>query len=308
MMEMRQVFAKNLEELMRADERICVLDADLSKANGTAKFKDMFPERAFNVGVAEQNMASVAAGMSSYGLIPFITTFTPFASRRIADQLMISIAYAKQNVKIIATDPGITAEYNGGTHMSFEDVGIVRSMPSFVIFEPVDNRQLEQALPQIVAHYGPVWVRMGRKVFPDIFGEDYKFNLFTADIIKEGTDITIFATGIMVAESLKAIEVLKEKGINVELVNVHTIKPIDRKTVVASAKKTKRAVVCENHNIIGGLYSAVAEVLSEEYPIPMKPVGIKDRFGQVGKVKDLIVDYEMTASHIVDAVLEVMKK
>jgi transketolase len=306
--EMRQVFAKVLEELMRADERICVLDADLSKANGTAKFKDMFPDRAFNVGVAEQNMASVAAGMSSYGLIPFITTFTPFASRRIADQLMISIAYAKQNVKVIATDPGITAEYNGGTHMSFEDVGIVRSMPSFVIFEPVDNRQLEQALPQIVSHYGPVWVRMGRKVFPDIFGEDYQFNLFTADIIKEGTDVTIFATGIMVAESLKAIEVLKGKGINVELINVHTIKPIDRETVVASAKKTKRAVVCENHNIIGGLYSAIAEVLVEEYPIPMKPVGIKDRFGQVGKVKDLIVDYEMTYDHIVNAVMEVMKK
>lgn len=307
-MEMRQVFAKTLEEMMRNDERICVLDADLSKANGTAKFKDMFPDRAFNVGVAEQNMASVAAGMSTYGLIPFITTFTPFASRRIADQLMISIAYAKQNVKIIATDPGITAEYNGGTHMSFEDIGIVRSMPSFVIFEPVDNRQLEQALPQIVNHYGPVWVRMGRKVFPDVFKEDYKFDLFKADVIQEGTDVTIYATGIMVAEAIKAIEVLKQQNISVELINVHTIKPIDRETVVASAKKTKRAVVCENHNIIGGLYSAVSEVLSEEYPIYLKPVGIKDRFGQVGKVKDLIVDYEMTSDYIVEAVKQVMNK
>jgi len=307
-MEMRQVFAKKLEEIMRQDERVCVLDADLSKANGTAKFKDMFPDRAFNVGVAEQNMASVAAGMSSYGLIPFITTFTPFASRRMADQLMISIAYAQQNVKIIATDPGITAEYNGGTHMSFEDVGMVRSIPTMVIFEPVDNRQLEAALPQIVKHYGPVWVRMGRKVLPDVFDENYRFDLFKADVIKEGKDVTIFATGILVAESLKAVEKLRQKGIDVELINVHTIKPIDKKTVVDSARKTKRAVVCENHNIIGGLYSAIAEVLSEECPIPMKPIGIKDRFGQVGKVKELIVDYEMTEEHIVSAVMEVLKK
>jgi len=307
-MEMRQLFAKVLEEIMHKDERICVLDADLSKANGTAKFKDIFPDRAFNVGVAEQNMASVAAGMSSYGLIPFITTFTPFASRRIADQLTISIAYAQQNVKIIATDPGITAEYNGGTHMSFEDIGIVRSIPTMVIYEPVDNRQLEQAIPQIVDHYGPVFVRMGRKVFPDVFDENYKFDLFKADVLKEGTDVTIFATGIMVTESLKAVKILEEQGINVELINVHTIKPIDRKTVIESAMKTKRAVVCENHNIIGGLYSAISEVLSEEYPIYMKPIGIKDRFGQVGKVKDLIVDYEMTDQHIVKAVLEIMKK
>ena len=307
-MEMRQLVAKVLEEIMHKDERICVLDADLSKANGTAKFKDIFPDRAFNVGVAEQNMASVAAGMSSYGLIPFITTFTPFASRRIADQLTISIAYAQQNVKIIATDPGITAEYNGGTHMSFEDIGIVRSIPTMVIYEPVDNRQLEQAIPQIVDHYGPVFVRMGRKVFPDVFDENYKFDLFKADVLKEGTDVTIFATGIMVTESLKAVKILEEQGINVELINVHTIKPIDRKTVIESAMKTKRAVVCENHNIIGGLYSAISEVLSEEYPIYMKPIGIKDRFGQVGKVKDLIVDYEMTDQHIVKAVLEIMKK
>ncbi|MBQ2862310.1 MAG: class I tRNA ligase family protein, partial [Oscillospiraceae bacterium] len=213
-MMMREAFGNTIAELMRKDERICVLDADLANCNGTAGLRKEFPERAFDVGIAEQNMASVAAGLSSYGFIPFISSFTPFATRRICDQIAISIAYAKQNVKIVGSDPGISAQLNGGTHMSMEDIGVLRSIPTMVIFEPVDNEQMIQALPQIVDYNGPVYIRMFRKECPEVFGKDYKFDLFKADKIKEGKDVTIFASGIMVKTSLDAAEKLKAEGID----------------------------------------------------------------------------------------------
>lgn len=309
-MEMRQVLAEVLGKLMEKNEKIVVIDADLARANGTIGLRDKYPERAFDVGVAEQNMAAVAAGMAAYGFVPFIGSFTPFATRRICDQVTISIAYAKRNVKIIGSDPGVSAELNGGTHMSMEDIGVLRSIPGMVIFEPVDAVQLAKALPVIAEYDGPVYIRMFRKASPIVFNDDYSFELFKADLLKEGKDITLFASGIMVNEALKAAELLSAEGIAAEIVNIHTIKPIDKEAVVRSARKTGAVVTCENHNVIGGLKSAVAEVLSEEYPVPIKAVGVQDHFGEVAKMDYLKKKYHMTAEDIVKAAKEAiaMKK
>lgn len=305
-MEMRQVLASELDRMMTEKENIVVIDADLAKPNGMMNLRKKFPERAFDVGIAEQNMASIAAGMSSYGFVPFITTFTPFATRRICDQIAISCAYAKQNVKIVGSDPGISAEFNGGTHMSMEDIGVLRSIPEVVIFEPVDTVQFKAALPALTQYQGVVYIRMFRKVIPDVFPEDYQFELFKASPIQEGKDVTIFTSGIMTQETMVANETLKAEGISAEIINIHTIKPIDREAVVASAKKTGAVVTAENHNIIGGLKSAVCEVLMEECPVPLRAVGVKDQFGQVGKMDYLKEVYEMRAQDIVKAVKEVL--
>ncbi len=304
--EMRQVFGEALDELMSKDERIVVIDADLAKANGTFSLRDKYPERALDVGVTEQNMASVAAGMASYGFIPFICSFTPFATRRMCDQIAISIRYAGRNVKIVGTDPGISAELNGGTHMSMEDIGVLRSIPGMVIFEPVDAIQLVKALPKVIEYDGAVYIRMFRKATPLIFKADYQFDLFKADMLREGTDVSIFASGMMVKEALDAADMLKVDGIAAEIVNIHTIKPVDNGAVVASAKKTGAVVTCENHNVIGGLRSAVAEVLIEEYPVPLRSVGVKDHFGEVGRIDFLKKKYKMTALDIVKAAKEVI--
>jgi len=230
---------------------------------------------------------------------------TSFATRRIADQIAISISYAGSNVKIIGLDPGITAELNGGTHMSFEDVGIIRSIPGTVIFEPVDVIQLVKALPQIVDYKGVIYIRLFRKKAPKVFNDNYEFNLFKADVLKEGNDVSIFATGITVNESMKAVEILNKRGIDTELINVHTIKPIDKETIVSSIKKTKAVVTCENHNIFGGLRSAVAEVMTEEYLCaPFKYIGVHDCFGEVGKYDYLIKRYKLSADDIVEKTLE----
>ena len=306
-MEMRKMFAIELEKLMNENENIVLLNADLAKPNGFGDFSSKFPERAINVGIAEQNMASIAAGMSSYGFIPFICSFTPFATRRICDQIAISICYAKQNVKIIGSDPGISAEYNGGTHMSFEDIGVLRSIPNIVIFEPVDNAQLKNLLPQIIDYKGPVYIRMFRKSTPDIFEEDETFNLFKAKKIKDGKDVSIFCSGIMVDETLRANKKLEEMGINAEIINIHTIKPIDEESIISSVQKTKAAVTVENHNIIGGLRSAVSEVICENYPVPVRSVGVRDTFGQVGKMPYLKEVYKMTEKDIISAVVAALE-
>lgn len=305
-MEMRQVLAAELEKMMAENENIVVIDADLSKPNGVAGLRKKYPERAFDVGIAEQNMASIAAGMSSYGFIPFITTFTPFASRRICDQIAISIAYAKQNVKIIGSDPGISAEFNGGTHMSVEDIGVLRSIPDIVIFEPVDAIQFKKSLPQIVDYNGPVYIRMFRKEIPNVFDENCEFDLFKASKLQDGNDISIFCSGIMVQETMEANKTLKEQGINADIINIHTIKPIDKQAIIDSARKTGAVLTVENHNVIGGLKSAVCEVLMEEYPVPLKAIGIKDQFGQVGKLPFLKEFYKMRAEDIVNSAKELI--
>lgn len=307
-MEMRQAFALELEKAMNENENIVVLNADLAKPNGMGNFSEKFPDRAINVGIAEQNMASIAAGMSSYGLIPFICSFTPFATRRICDQIAISICYANQNVKIVGTDPGISAEYNGGTHMSFEDIGVLRSIPNMVIFEPVDNAQLINIFPQILKYKGPVYIRMFRKNTPDIFDANEKFDLFKPKVIKEGTDVSIFCSGLTTNDVLEADKILQSENINAEIINIHTIKPIDSEGVFKSIRKTGCAVTVENHNIIGGLRSAIAEVSASECPIPIEFIGINDKFGQVGKIPYLKETYHMTSNDIVDAVHKVLER
>jgi len=305
-MEMRQAFAKELEKIMEQDDRVCLIDADLAKASGTTGIHQKFPDRALNVGVAEANMASVAAGLSSYGLIPFITTFTPFASRRCFDQVAISIAYAQQNVKIVGTDPGISAELNGGTHMSFEDVALMRAVPTMVVFEPVDEVQVRKALPQIVAHKGPVYIRLFRKEAPAVFGEDYQFDLFKADRVREGKDVTVLATGIMVKKALDAAEKLASEGISAEVINVHTIKPLDAETILSSVHKTGRVVTAENANVIGGLYSAVCDLLAAEFPARVERVGVEDQFGEVGRIHELAQRFGLTEEAIIAKVKKVL--
>ena len=300
-MEMRAVYAECLAQLMEKDRHVCVLDADLAKASGTRALYERFPKQMFDCGVAEQDMASIAAGLSSYGFRPWIESFTPFASRRICDQIAISICYAKRNVKIVGTDPGIAAELNGGTHMSMEDVGVLRSIPGLVIFEPADAVQLRAAMPVLDAYDGAVYMRLFRKELPDVFPEGYTFDLFRADTLRSGKDVSIFATGFQLKDALDAAEILAGEGIDAEVINVHTIKPIDREAVIASAGKTGVAVTVENHNVIGGLHSAVLEALALER-IPVLAVGVEDRFGEVGRLPYLRQALGLTVEHVVETV------
>ena len=297
-MEMRAVYAQCLAELMEKDRHVCVLDADLAKASGTRSLYERFPHQMFDCGVAEQNMASIAAGLSSYGFKPWIESFTPFASRRICDQIAISICYAGRNVKIVGTDPGIAAELNGGTHMSMEDIGVLRSIPGMIIFEPADPVQLRAAMPVLAAYDGAVYMRLVRKELPAVFPENYSFDLFKADVLREGSDVSVFATGFQLKDALDAADVLAGEGIQAEVINVHTIKPIDKDTVIASARKTGAVLTVENHNVIGGLHSAVLEALARE-KIPACAVGVQDRFGEVGKLPYLREAIGLTVENIV---------
>ncbi len=304
-MELRQLLCRELEQYLGQDERIVVIDADLAKSNGTLPLRKKFPERALDVGIAEQNMAGIAAGLAAYGFIPIILSYTPFVTRRICDQISISIAYARRNVKIIGTDPGITAELNGATHMSVEDVSVMRGIPGIVILEAADNVQLSRMLPAMIAHDGPVYLRLARKIVPRVYADDYRFDMFTADVMREGKDVTLVASGIMLAESLAAAETLSKMGINAEVIGVHTLKPLDAETIIRSVQKTGAVVTCENSSVVGGLYSAVCEALSASYPVPVAAVGIPDRFGEVGKLDYLKKVMHMTADDIVKKAVEV---
>lgn len=305
-MEMRAMYAQCLGELMARDEKLVLLDADLSKACGTFPLRKRFPDRIYDCGVAEQNMISIAAGLASYGYKPWAESFAPFATRRVCDQIAISVCYAKRNVKIVGTDPGIAAELNGGTHMSLEDMGVVRSIPGLVVFEPTDTVQLQAAMPVLHAYEGPVYMRMNRKEFPTVFPEGYVFDLFKADLLRAGADVTVLAAGLMVSESLKAAEALAAEGISCEVINVHTVKPIDRETILASAQKTGVVVTAENHNVIGGLHSAVLEALAHER-IPVWAVGAEDRFGEVGKLPYLKEALGLNAAHAAAVIREAVR-
>ena len=306
-MQMREMLCKSLKDLMIDNSNIVVIDADLAKANTTDKLKSDFPARTFNVGVAEQNMASIAAGLAAYGFVPFILSFAPFVTRRICDQIAISIAYSCQNVKIIGTDPGVCAELNGGSHMSFEDIAVIRSIPGFTICEPADLIELRQMLLQIATHCGPVYLRLPRKEVFEIHKEDYRFNLFKAEIIEVGSDVTLIAGGIMLKEALIAAKELRENHkINSEVINLHTILPVDEETILKSVKKTGCVVTCENHNIIGGIGSCVAEVLSAKFPVPIGFVGVNNRFGEVGRLEELKQKLGLTSDVIVEQALKVV--
>ena len=296
-MQMREIYAECLGELMERDKRLVLLDADLGKACGTLGLRERFPDRIFDCGIAEQNMASIAAGLASYGFTPWIESFTPFATRRICDQIAISICYAGQNVKIVGTDPGITAELNGGTHMSMEDIGVLRSIPGIVIFEPVDEIQLRAAMPVLQEYPCAVYMRLVRGEQLPVFGPDYRFDLFRADSLREGTDLSIFVSGIFTRDCLDVAGELAEEGISCEVINVHTIKPIDRQTVLESARKTGAVLTVENHNIVGGLHAAVLEALSQER-IPVSAFGVQDRFGEVGRLGELRSAMHLTKEDI----------
>ncbi len=307
---MKDVFTEYLAEAMRIDERVVVLDADLAKCLGTNKLWKEFPDRTFDVGIAEANMASVAAGLSAYGFRPVITSFAPFATRRCADQIMISLAYAKQNVVIVGTDPGICAELNGGTHMPLEDIGMLRSIPNVTIYEPTDAVELAAMMPQIMKKDGVVYVRLHRKNPPLVYSEEENraFDLTKADVVRHGKDVTVVASGIMVDTALQAAKSLAEEGIDCEVVTVHTVKPIDAETVLASVRKTNAVVTCENHNVMGALRSAVCEILCENYPAPVESVGVKEQFGEVGKVPYLKKALHLDECDVVAAVKNVLKR
>ena len=297
-MDMKTIYVNALDKMMAEDHHVVMLDADLGRSIGPRSLYAKYPKQCFEAGIAEQDMASIAAGMASYGFKPWIETFTPFATRRICDQVTISISYAKRNVKIVGSDPGITAELNGGTHMSFEDFGVLRSVPDVVLFEAADEVELAKALPVINDYEGCVYLRLFRKELPKIYDDSYQFDLFKASTLREGRDVTIFASGIMVADALEAAKQLSAQGVDAEVVNIHTIKPIDAASVVASARKTGAVLTVENHNVIGGLRSAVLEALAEE-KIPVCAVGVQDRFGEVGKMPYLRETLGLTVENIV---------
>ena len=253
-------------------------------------------------------MIGVAAGLAACGKLPFVHSFTPFATRRCYDQIAISVAYAKQNVKIVGTDPGIMATNNGGTHMSLEDVGIMRAMPTMSVFEPVDSVMLRKLLPEVVKYDKPMYIRLFRKKTESVFDENTKFSLTKAIDLKKGKDVTIIASGIMVARAIEASYILEGRGYSVGVLSVHMIKPIDEEAIVKAAKRSGAIVTAENHNVIGGLGSAVAEVISENAPVPMKRVGVKDRFGEVGNEKYLSEIMGLTVDDIVNAAEEVIAK
>lgn len=307
-MEFRKVLCNELSTLMKENEKIVVLDADLSKPDGIYPLFMEFPNRCFQVGIAESNMAGLSAGLSAYGYLPIMITFAPFATRRAFDQIAVSIAYAKQRVVIIGTDPGITAELNGGTHMSFEDVAIMRSIPDMVVYDAVDDVQFSQAIRQLINSEKNVYIRVPRKLRPTVFNDSYEFKLGKADIVKEGNDVSIVASGIMVYEALEAAKILDKEGICAEVVSVNTIKPLDEETILNSVKKTNCVVTCENNNIKGGLYSAVSELLCSNYPSICEAIGVNDLFGQVGKYSELLSAYNLTPKDIAIKAKDVVNK
>lgn len=300
--EMRAVFAKVIADMAEEDSRVIYMDCDLMNSIGMAKYWKEHPDRAINCGIQEANMIGTAAGMSATGLIPFTHTFGTFASRRVMDQVFISAAYAKLNVKMIGSDPGITATLNGGTHMPLEDIGMMRCVPEITIVEPADSVMLEDILRKAKDTYGVFYIRLSRKVSEKIYKDSSTFEIGKAAKLREGKDATIFATGICVADALKAAEMLAEEGIEVAVSNMFTIKPIDKEAVIEAAKATGAIVTAENHNITNGLGSAVAEVLAENIGCPLERIGAKDRFGEVGDMNYLKKAMGMTVEDIAAAV------
>ena len=288
------------------DERIVVLDADLSKSTKTDTFKKKYPERFINCGIAEGNMMSVAAGLASTGKIAFASTFAMFAAGRAFEQIRNSIGYPKLNVKIGATHAGISVGEDGATHQCLEDLALMRTIPGMVIINPADDIEAQLAVKAAIDHEGPVYMRFGRLPVEDVNGADYKFELGKGVTLKEGDDVSIIATGLMVQEAVKAADMLKADGINARVINIHTIKPIDKDIIIKASKETGAIVTAEEHYIMGGLGSAVSEVVCENAPCPVKIIGT-DRFGKSGKPAELFKEYGLTAENIVANVKEVLK-
>ncbi|WP_246061646.1 transketolase family protein [Paenibacillus oralis] len=304
--EMRQMYANTLLELAKANPNVIGLEADLMSAISTNKIMKEIPEQIINTGIMEANMMGVAAGLSLTGKIPYVHTFGQFATRRAFDQLFVSGAYAKTNIKILGSDAGVTAEHNGGTHMAFEDLGLARLIPGAQVYEASDSTMLRYLLRKIEKEHGIHYIRTIRKNAVKLYPENEVFEAGKGKVLREGGDVAIIASGIMVAESLKAADLLQEQGIEAAVIDMFSIKPIDRDLIVKYAEKNKAVVTAENHNVIGGLGSAVAEVLSEHCPTRMRRIGVREQFGQVGKVDYLKEFYKLTAKDIADAAEEVV--
>ncbi|HEX3029978.1 MAG TPA: transketolase family protein [Clostridia bacterium] len=306
----REAYGAKLAELGE-DKRIVVLDADLSKSTKTDIFKKKYPDRFINMGIAESNMMATAAGIATCGKIVFASTFAMFASGRAFEQVRNSICYPSLNVKIGATHAGITVGEDGASHQTIEDIALMRALPNMVVLSPADAIETAHCVQAACEYDGPVYLRLGRLGVPVIYDESsYKFELGKGITISEGSDATIIATGLMVKLAMDASDMLKSEGISVGVIDIHTIKPLDKDIIINAARKSGAVVTAEEHNIIGGLGSAVSEVLVENCPVPMKRVGIEDKFGKSGKPDLLLEKYGLTASNIVNKVKEAisMKK
>jgi len=303
----RDAYGKALVELGKENPDIVVLDADLSKSTKTVDFAQAFPERFFNMGIAEQNLMGFAAGLAAAGKLPFASTFAIFATGRAFEQIRNSIAYPKLNVKIAATHAGITVGEDGASHQAIEDLALMRALPNMTVLVPADAEETKQVIRAAAAHQGPVYIRLGRLAVPTLFSPEYTFTLGKANVLREGADVAIIANGLMVGEALKAAAELGKRQVECTVVNCASIKPLDEETIIDVAKKTGAVVTAEEHNIIGGLGSAVAEVLAEKYPVQLRRVGIKDTFGESGRPEELMVKYGLTAQDIIKAVEDVLK-
>ena len=295
----RDSYGNALVEVGREHDDLIVLDADLAGATKTCIFQKEFPERHWDCGIAEANMTGIAAGLATCGKVPFISSFAMFAAGRNFEQVRNSIGYPKLNVKIGATHAGISVGEDGATHQCLEDLALMREIPGMVVINPSDDVEAKAAVKAAYEHVGPVYLRFGRLAVPVINdNDDYKFEIGKGIVLKEGTDVSIFATGLEVCEALEAAKLLEADGINAEVINIHTIKPLDNELVVASATKTGKVVTVEEHSVIGGLGSAVAEVLCEQAPTKLLRIGVEDKFGESGPALELIKKYELDAESI----------
>lgn len=298
----RDSYGESLIELGKKYENLVVLDADLAGATKTVGFKSTYPERFFDMGIAEQDMMGTAAGLAIGGKVPFASTFAVFATGRACDQIRNSIAYPNLNVKIAATHAGITVGEDGATHQSLEDISLMRSMPNMVVLSPSDDIQAHFLIEEAIRHDGPVYIRLTRPATEEIYDNAFHFEFGKGIQHGDGTDATIIATGVTVSEAIKAQKELESEGIKVRVIDIHTIKPIDKDLIIKSAKETKKIITVEDHSTIGGLGSAVADVLCENYPKQITKLGIKDEFGKSGKWNELMDYYKITAKYIVEEV------
>ena len=304
----RNYYGKALARLAKERDDVVVLDADLAGSTKTSEFKKVAPERFVEVGIAEQDMIGVASGLAASGKTVFASTFAVFATGRCWEQIRLAVAYPKQNVKIVSTHCGISVGEDGASHQALEDIAIMRAIPNMVVISPADAHQAYAATMAIAEERGPCYMRLGRADFPLIYPEDVKFEIGKADILREGSDVTLIGTGQMVSYCLDAAKALSEEGISAEVINISTIKPLDADAVIGYVKKTGCAVTAEEHSIIGGLGSAVAEAISESCPVPLVRVGTKDTFGESGKAEMLMEKYGLTAKDIVKAAKDSISK
>ncbi len=300
--ELAQVFCETMEELIQSDARVVYLDADLMTSMKTTGLWEKYPKNVFNTGIQEANMAGAACGLYLAGFLPYIHTFTPFATRRIFDQIYVSAAYAHKSIRIIGSDAGIAATHNGGTHMCFEDLSLMRTIPGAVVADITDGAMLAAMLKLTKEREGVSYIRTARRDAPDVYRTDETFEIGKGKILKDGADAAVIASGLQVAQALEAGKILEQEGIHVRVIDIVTVKPLDRELVLRAAKETGLIVTTENHSIIGGLGEAVSALLCENYPAPVLKNGVKDRFGQVGTLPYLREVYELRAQDIVTMV------